>query len=369
MVATDDFSSHHARVRYFAWRPATTQNYHCTVKSYSSRRAVRDAGGRSISFHLMGYGRHKVVLLHGLGGDSTDWQSLPMIAALARSDITVGAIDLWGHSAADQPLGAAPKALADLATDVSAVVDSLGCNEFGVVGYSFGGVVAALVAAVDPRATWSILGGIGAATFDAERTTRLAARLEGALPAGDSVDETVEFARSRGRDLPALALLVRALPGSLDNIVLARARHRMIIGGDDDVSAARTLAEALGGLTLEVIPGDHVSVFLDATFVTASFEIAENQFEVARRRTAQHRPMLIVLAGPPGSGKSSLAGELAARLGAAVVSSDAVRPELFRDRTYSTAESSTAYDECITRALDALHGHDLVVFDATNLRK
>jgi predicted kinase len=286
----------------------------------------------------------------------------------------VAAIDLWGHGTASHGAGGhaaeqAPSELVDIAREVSAAVDALQWQEFGVIGYSFGAVIGALVAATNSRVLWSVLGGMGTDTLDLDRSAELARLLDEASRTGESSDGTVSFALSRGRNAAALGSLVRSLPGCLDGMVLDSDRHSLVVGDADSPESAATLATALGGLTLTQIAGDHVSVFLDASFLEAALSIAESRWQVARRPASKHRPVLIVMSGPPGSGKTSVARELAARHGAVVVSSDSVRRELFSQPSYTLAESVAAYDACIAQTVEALHQGSLVVFDATNLRK
>lgn len=74
---------------------------------------------------------------------------------------------------------------------------------------------------------------------------------------------------------------------------------------------------------------------------------------------------LIVLAGPPGCGKSTVCGELP---GFKVVSSDAIRAQMFGDESNQDDPSlvfSTAH-HMVRNLLD--NGED-VVFDATNCRR
>jgi len=61
--------------------------------------------------------------------------------------------------------------------------------------------------------------------------------------------------------------------------------------------------------------------------------------------------MWIALAGLPGTGKSTLARALAARLGATVLSKDLVRVELFGDRVaYTEAQDDEVFREVLERA-------------------
>jgi predicted kinase len=76
-------------------------------------------------------------------------------------------------------------------------------------------------------------------------------------------------------------------------------------------------------------------------------------------------PVLAVVCGLPGVGKSTVARAIAARLPATVFRTDVIRKELFADPGYTTAETVAVYDELLTRAYDRLDVGESVVLDAT----
>ena len=78
-------------------------------------------------------------------------------------------------------------------------------------------------------------------------------------------------------------------------------------------------------------------------------------------------PVLIMMSGLPGSGKSYLSQRLAEKLAAVIIESDRVRKALFSPPSYSAQESAMVHRVCheIIRRLLRKGAH--VIFDATNL--
>jgi aminoglycoside phosphotransferase family enzyme/predicted kinase len=108
----------------------------------------------------------------------------------------------------------------------------------------------------------------------------------------------------------------------------------------------------------------------------ADGELAGCAFDLARSYAGlQTRPLLLLMMGLSGSGKSALARELGRRLPAAVVSSDLVRRELAGVPTgkplgrewYAPARVARIYDELRGRGRESLRRGQHTILDATFL--
>jgi predicted kinase len=78
-------------------------------------------------------------------------------------------------------------------------------------------------------------------------------------------------------------------------------------------------------------------------------------------------PVLIMMSGLPGSGKSHLSRHLAKRIRAVVIESDAVRKALFPQPCYNADESAAVHRACQQVMRRLLTQGVCVIFDATNL--
>jgi predicted kinase len=83
--------------------------------------------------------------------------------------------------------------------------------------------------------------------------------------------------------------------------------------------------------------------------------------------TARRRPVLAVLVGLPGTGKTHFAESLRERTGAVVLESDDLRKRLVARPTYSAAESQRLFEAIHGAIGRLLQASAAIVLDATNL--
>ena len=99
--------------------------------------------------------------------------------------------------------------------------------------------------------------------------------------------------------------------------------------------------------------------------IGAAIAAAKSTLTIPSPATGQ--PVLVMLCGLPGTGKSTLAQGLAHRLPAVIVESDRVRQKLFAPPTYSAEESRRVHQVCHILLSWYLRRYYHVIYDATNL--
>ena len=79
------------------------------------------------------------------------------------------------------------------------------------------------------------------------------------------------------------------------------------------------------------------------------------------------KPVLIIISGLPGTGKSHFSRQLANKLPSLILESDYLRKKLFTSPTYTSSENQRLFSACHFLIEEFLKSGITVIFDATNL--
>lgn len=222
-----------------------------------------------------------VVLLHSIGTDRELWRD--HVDPLAAAGHRVAALDLRGHGASPVPQG--PYAIAELADDVTALMDTLGYARADVVGVSIGGAVGLWLAAHAPGrvarlvvcCTAAYFGGpeVWAPRAAAARKHELSALADGTVERWftpqfrhDHADRVGPIRRTflhspaEGYAACAEALAAYDLRLGLGRITAPT----LVVAGRHDTAtpvdtAARPLADGIAGARLQIVDAAHLAPY------------------------------------------------------------------------------------------------------------
>jgi len=196
-----------------------------------------------------------VVLVHGFASSTADtWLHTGWVRMLEREGYRILGIDQRGHGASQKPHDAAGYAVANLARDVEAVLDTHLVDDALYVGYSLGA-----------RVGWQVLQDLGDRIpldrLDVDQVCRYA---DEGIPVTDPVTQSyIQLAeRVPGNDLYALLALAEGMRASRSidpDPAHAPQQPVLFATGSEDavIEGSRRLAEAAPQATFFTIPGRH----------------------------------------------------------------------------------------------------------------
>ncbi len=232
-----------------------------------------DINGTTITFLDEGEGQ-PIVLVHGFASSAkANWINPGWVGTLTDAGYRVIALDNRGHGGSTKYYSKDDYLLADMAADVSGLIDHLGLTAPHVMGYSMGGrITTTLAAQRGADLAKIIIAGNGYNMIEGGFNTNivrdalLADREEDVAP-GLGLDFRL-FAEKTGNDLKALAACIRgqsidkSVFESLDNETL------VIIGSEDDIAVRGADLAALipNGRYEEVPKRNHMNVVGDKVY-------------------------------------------------------------------------------------------------------
>ncbi|MDB5414619.1 MAG: 3-oxoadipate enol-lactonase [Rubritepida sp.] len=216
------------------------------------------------------------VLLHPVGLDGSFWGGLPATLAAHRRVLS---LDLAGHGAS--PAVQQPRPIEDYADDVAAAIRKADAGPAEVVGLSFGGMVAQMVAIRHPDLVSALVPCGCGGTFAEEIRPML--RERGLMAERDGMQAIVE---------PTLARWFT--PDFLPNAAVERVRNRLLA---DDAAGWSAGWHAIAGL--DATP--HLGAIKVPTLVIAGDQDAATPSAVSEATIARVIPgaRFIVLPGAP----------------------------------------------------------------------
>ena len=239
------------------------------------------SGDAAISWEEIGSADGRPVLVvHGFASNGAqNWRRTGWENVLAGAGLRGIAVDLRGHGSSARPAGPGNYRLDLLVSDLVAVLDAVGAEEVGYLGYSLGSRLGWTLAMAQPRRIRQlVLGGFGPtsplADIDLEAARAAVFRgtpiLHGptaalvqqvSLVPGNDVGVLLDVVEGVGRDAAAV------LPADP-----APAAPMCIVNGDLDTVAAggEALARAVGADFVPVAGRSHTSAVSSRTFKEAA---------------------------------------------------------------------------------------------------
>jgi pimeloyl-ACP methyl ester carboxylesterase len=216
-----------------------------------------------------------VVLLHGLTADGEmNWEWTGVAPALRAGGFRTIALDLRGHGRSAKPTE--PEAYRDerFVADVRALLDHLGIDRCGLVGYSLGSLVVLRVTPDEPRVVAVVLGGIGErdihTTDHSTDGETLARAME--IDDPDEIEDPEargfrEWADANGANRAALAALARGRRRDPFDLAAVTVPALVIAGADDHLAGDPfALAHRLPAGEGRCLAGDHTTALMDPSF-------------------------------------------------------------------------------------------------------
>lgn len=225
-----------------------------------------------------------VVLHHGFIADAhSNWVMPGVVDALVDHGRWVVGIDARGHGASDKPHDPKRYGEASMARDVSALFDLVGSPQYDLVGYSMGGVVAAITATRDFRIRRMVLSGVGGGLAEHGGIDRRVLRMDliEQVMLSEDPDEIAAspvaafraLADTLGADRMAMAAMTRSRDTGKIAFGQIAAETLVLVGRDDPLSARpEVLAASIPGAKFALVPGDHLGAMREPEYAATLVE-------------------------------------------------------------------------------------------------
>ncbi len=237
-----------------------------------------ESDGLRLAYRVEGEGS-PILLVHGFASThQVNWIATSWSRTLVEAGRRVIMADGRGHGASDKPHDAADYTLEAMAGDIVALLDHLGEPGADLMGYSMGGMVSLVAAALHPeRFDHVIAAGVGERLLDKNKnSTAVVDALLTDDPA--SIQSPAArlfrtFADQNNQDRKALALCFEAVRADFPAELLPQiSRPTLIVAGevDDQAGPAAPLAARIpGGRAFTIPKRDHMKAVGDRAYKEA----------------------------------------------------------------------------------------------------
>jgi pimeloyl-ACP methyl ester carboxylesterase len=214
--------------------------------------------GTKVHYEVKGRGK-PVVLVHGFMNTGENWKKTALYNDLPATGYQVITLDMRGNGQSDKPHQKEAYAHDAEAKDIIGLLSMLKIENYAVVGYSRGAIIASRLLVLDKRVTKAVLGGMGISFTDPEWARRI--MFYRAL-SGEPVPELEGFLRhvkERGLDQEALAGQQYGQPSTSKEEFSKNKKPVLVICGDkdEDNGSSEALFKIIPNAVYKRPPGDH----------------------------------------------------------------------------------------------------------------
>ena len=228
----------------------------------------RSFDGTKIYYEETGQGK-PIVLLHGFVVNATMWK-LSTRQQLAEAGYRVIVPDLRGNGYSDKPQNEKMYANDAEIKDVQALMRHLKIEQYDLMGYSRGAILAVRLTTMDPAVQKTILGGMGEGFTDKNWDKRRAMYevFTGKASKYPQLKGTLAYAKSVNADTLAMQYLQKHQPSTPPTELKKLKKPVLVISGDTDFDngSAEKLSAMIPKSRCVRVPGNHNGTVASAAF-------------------------------------------------------------------------------------------------------
>jgi pimeloyl-ACP methyl ester carboxylesterase len=226
--------------------------------------------GTKIHYEVKGSGA-AVVLVHGFVNTAENWKKTVLYDELLKTGYKVILLDLRGNGLSDKPVQKESYLNDAEAKDIIGLLTMLKVDQYHVVGYSRGAIIASRLLALDKRVSKAVLGGMGSAFTDPQWPRRLMFYRALSGEPTPELDGFMKYIKERGLDPQVLAGQQYGQPSTSKEEFAKNTKPVLVICGDkdEDNGSSEALYKMIPHASYVRPPGDHNNAAKTSEFAGA----------------------------------------------------------------------------------------------------